>query len=92
MDIIDPCLESINVPSDYSVDYRVNTDAMTIDYTTGYSVGSTPEISALCGPISYFIASGLKSEAISLSPTAEQLIVYSSIEENMIGQSIPVVI
>ena len=50
---IDPC--AITVPDDYAVDYEVNSNAKTVDYTVGFQVAETAEMAILhgCGPIEY---------------------------------------
>ena len=49
-----PCVStSINVPDDYHVDYYVNSDAKTVDYSYDFSIDASEEVAALCGKIIY---------------------------------------
>ena len=80
------------MPGDYEVDYKVNSDAKILDFTNGYSVGSTAAIAAICGPISYTVALGTNLEIVNMQPVSDYLSIYSDDDENMIGESRSVVI
>ena len=50
-----PCVfpgsTSILAPSDYPVYYAISKAAEVIDYSTGFSIGNSAEVVALCGTI-----------------------------------------
>ena len=92
LQVYNPCVleefTSILVPDDYHIDYFVNSDAMTVVYTKGFSVGNSEEVAALCGPISYKVQdSSTIPEIEDRQPDANELLIYSNDIENMIGHS-----
>ena len=80
-----PHLATISTPSDYSVDYPVYSAALVIDYTLGFSVGSSPELENLCGQIAYTVSSGTSAEILDSGAPDYSLTVYSSDIAGMVG-------